>query len=67
MKIEKRLGVEALASVMLIFESDCIEEYDELVVAFYKRKHLSEPKKLELVMKNRESPPARTSVEESLS
>uniref|UniRef100_M1DCI6 Integrase core domain containing protein n=1 Tax=Solanum tuberosum TaxID=4113 RepID=M1DCI6_SOLTU len=32
-QIEERLGVEALAAVMMNFDSDGIEEYDELVAA----------------------------------
>ena len=30
-QIEERLGVEALAAVIMNFESDCIEEYGSLV------------------------------------
>ena len=33
MQIEERLGVEALASVIMNFDSDGIEKYDELVAA----------------------------------
>ena len=32
-QIEERLGVEALAAVIMNFDSDCIEEYESLVVA----------------------------------
>ncbi|XP_049371087.1 uncharacterized protein LOC125836038 [Solanum verrucosum] len=64
-EIEKRLGVEALASVMMNFESDGIEEYDELFVALDRCEYSSKLKKLELDMKNREFPPARPSVEEA--
>uniref|UniRef100_M1DDR7 Integrase core domain containing protein n=1 Tax=Solanum tuberosum TaxID=4113 RepID=M1DDR7_SOLTU len=35
-QIEERLGVEALAAVMMNFDSDGIEEYDELVAALDK-------------------------------
>jgi len=34
--IEKRLGVDALAAVMMNFEGDSIEDYDELVAALYR-------------------------------
>uniref|UniRef100_M1D846 Integrase core domain containing protein n=1 Tax=Solanum tuberosum TaxID=4113 RepID=M1D846_SOLTU len=64
-QIEERLGVEALAAVKMNFESDGIEEYDELVAALDRCEYRSKPKKLELDMKNRESPPARLSVEEA--
>ena len=30
-QIEERLGVEALAAVIMNFDSDCIEEYESLV------------------------------------
>ena len=30
-QIEEREGVEALAAVIMNFDSDCIEEYDSLV------------------------------------
>jgi len=49
------------------FDGDGIDEYDELVVAlvgvnFSHR----QPKKLDLDLKNRDTPPARPSVEEPL-
>ena len=34
--IEERLGVDALAAVMMNFESEGIEDYDELVAALDK-------------------------------
>uniref|UniRef100_M1DDB4 Integrase core domain containing protein n=1 Tax=Solanum tuberosum TaxID=4113 RepID=M1DDB4_SOLTU len=52
-QIEKRLGVEALAAVMMNFDSDGIEEYDELVAALDRCEYRSKPKKYELDMKNR--------------
>lgn len=61
--IEERLGVDALAAVMMNFEGDGIEDYDELVVALDRFELCSKPKKLELDMKNRDSPPAKSSVE----
>lgn len=33
MQIEERLGVEALVAVTINFDSDCIEEYNDLVAA----------------------------------
>ena len=32
-QIEERLGVEALVAVIINFDSDCIEEYNDLVAA----------------------------------
>ncbi|KAH0756696.1 hypothetical protein KY290_026966 [Solanum tuberosum] len=63
-QIEERLGVEALAAVMMNFKSDGIEEYDELVAALDKYEYRAKPKKYELDMKNRESPPTRPSIKE---
>ena len=60
-QVEETLGAEALATVMMNFESDGIEEYDELVDALDRCEYRSKPKKFELDMKNRESPPARPS------
>ena len=64
-QIEERLGVEALAAVMMNFGSDGIDEYDELVAALDKCEYRSKPKKYELDMKNRESPPTRPSIVEA--
>ncbi|XP_049391485.1 uncharacterized protein LOC125855851 [Solanum stenotomum] len=64
-QIKERLGVEALAAVMMNFQSDGIEEYDELVAALDRCEYRSKPKKLELDMKNHESPPARSFVKEA--
>lgn len=63
--IEERLRVETLATVIINFESDGIDEYDELVRALYgigsyKYAH----KKLDLNLKNRCTPPSRPSIEE---
>ncbi|XP_049414773.1 uncharacterized protein LOC125877556 [Solanum stenotomum] len=65
MSIEERLGVDALATVMMNFEGYGIEDYDELVATLDRFEFHSEPKRLELDMKNRDSPPARPSVEEA--
>ena len=32
-QIEERLGVEALAAMIMNFDNDCIEEYESLVAA----------------------------------
>uniref|UniRef100_M1DTH2 Integrase core domain containing protein n=1 Tax=Solanum tuberosum TaxID=4113 RepID=M1DTH2_SOLTU len=57
-QVEERLGVEALAAVMMHLDSDGIEEYDKLVAERYKCEYRSKPKKFELDMKNHESLPA---------
>ena len=63
-QIEERLNIEALAAVIMIFESDGIEEYGSLVAALEWVKYKSKPKNLELDMIHSESPPARPSIEE---
>ncbi|KAK4733986.1 hypothetical protein R3W88_008247 [Solanum pinnatisectum] len=45
--IEERLGVDALAVVMMNFEGDGIEDYDELVTALDRLEFRSKPKRLE--------------------
>ncbi|XP_049399831.1 uncharacterized protein LOC125863901 [Solanum stenotomum] len=64
-EIEERLGVEALAAIMMNFESDGIKEYDELEAALDRCEYSSKLKKLELDMKNRESSPTKSFVEEA--
>ena len=56
-QIEERLGVEALAAVIMNFDSDCIEEYESLVEALDRGDVRFKSEKYELDMKNRESPP----------
>ncbi|KAK4729927.1 hypothetical protein R3W88_022915 [Solanum pinnatisectum] len=63
--IEKRLGIDALAAVMMNFEGYGSEDYDELVATLDWFEFHSKPKKLELDMKNRDSPPAKSFVEEA--
>ena len=62
-QIEERLGVKALAAVIMNIDNDCIEEYESLVAALDRGDVLFEPKKLEQDMKNHESPPAKPSIE----
>ena len=64
-QIEECLGVEALAALIMNFDSDCIEEYGSLVIALDQGDVPFKPKKLELLMKHRESPPAKPSIEEA--
>ena len=63
-QIEERLGVEELAAVIMNFDSDCIEEYKSSVAALDRGDVRFKPKKYELDMKNRESPPEKPSLEE---
>ncbi|KAK4713472.1 hypothetical protein R3W88_019379 [Solanum pinnatisectum] len=63
--IEERFGINALATVMMNFEGDGIEDYDELVAALYRFEFCSKLKKLELDMKNCKPPPAESCVEEA--
>lgn len=57
--IQKRLGVEALEAVIINFNSDGISKYDEIVSTLYGRgPYLYALKKLDLNLKNRDTPPA---------
>ena len=47
------------------FYNDCIEEYESLVSALDQGDVQFKPKKYELDMKNRESSPAKPSIEEA--
>ena len=47
-QIEERLGVEALAAVIMNFDNDCIEDYESLVAALYRGDVRFEPKEYEL-------------------
>ena len=64
-QIEKCLGVKALAAVIMNFDSDCIEEYESLVATLDRGDVRFKSKKFELDIKNRESPPAKPSIEEA--
>ncbi|KAG5594679.1 hypothetical protein H5410_035911 [Solanum commersonii] len=50
--IEERLGVNALAAVMINFDSDGIDDYDDLVATRDRFQFHFKPKWLELDMKN---------------
>ena len=62
---EERLGIEALAAVIMNFESDGIKYYGSLVDATERNGYRSKPKRLELDMKNCNSPPAKKPLEEA--
>ena len=64
-QIEECLGVEALAAVIMNFDSYCIEEYGSLVAALDRGDVQFKPKKFEFDIKHHESPPAKPSIEES--
>ena len=60
------MGIESLAAIMMDFESDSIKDYDEWVAALERSEYRSKLKRLELDITNRESLPARTSIDQSL-
>ena len=61
--IEERLGVNALATVLMNFDSDSIEDYDEMVYALYgSGSYTLVPKNLDLDLKNRTTPPVCPSI-----
>lgn len=62
--ITERLGVKALRVVMMNLDGDGVEEYDELVIALERFEFRYKQKRLELDMKNYDSPPIKSSVEE---
>ena len=62
--VEEHLGVEALVAVIINFDNDCIEVYGSLVEALDIGDVVFKSKKYEMNMKNRESLPAKPSIEE---
>ena len=64
-QIDECLGVEALAAVIINFESDGIEEYGSLIAALEQGNYRSKPKKLELYMKHRKSPSMKQSIKQA--
>ena len=64
-QMEDRQGGEALAAGIMNFDSDYIEEYGSLVAELDRGVVRLNPKKLELDMKHRESPPAKPSIEKA--
>lgn len=44
-QIKEILGVDELVAFLMNFDSDCVEEYDELAVILDRRKHHSKPEK----------------------
>ncbi|XP_049364329.1 uncharacterized protein LOC125829104 [Solanum verrucosum] len=63
--IKERLGVDAPAAVTINFDSDGIDDYDELVAALDRFEFHFKPKRLELDTKNRDTLPVKLSVDES--
>lgn len=51
--------------MMMNFESDFIEEFEEFVAILYRYEYRPKPNKLDSKMKNYEAPPARPFVEEA--
>ena len=65
LSLEKQLTVEPLAAVLLNFEREDVEEYEETICALTGMGSYSyAPKKMDLDLKNRPSPPAKPSIEE---
>ena len=64
-QIKERLGVEALAEVIMNFDSDGIDEYESLVAALDRGNVHFKPKKFESDMKHPESQHAKPSIEEA--
>lgn len=63
---EERLGADALVAVIINFDSDGIDEYDEMVSVFVGRGSYSDTlMKLYLDLKNRETPPDCLSIKET--
>lgn len=63
--IDERLGVETLVKVIMYFDNDDIDEYDEMVCALIGRgSYAYALKKLCLDLKNIENPPALPSIKE---
>ncbi|XP_049372491.1 uncharacterized protein LOC125837400 [Solanum verrucosum] len=63
--IKERLAVETLTAVLMNFETDFRSDYVETVNALQcMGAHYYAPKKLDLDLKNRSSPPAKPSIEE---
>lgn len=62
--VKERFAIETLAAVLMNFDSDGIKEYDEAVCALTGMGSYSyAPKRLDLNLKNRQTPPAKPSIE----
>lgn len=65
--IEERLGVKALAAIIMYFESNGIEKYDEIVNAFNGRSfYTCSIMKLDLDLKNKTTLPTKSSIKDPL-
>ena len=64
-QIDERLGVESLVTIVMNFESDDIEDYDEWLAALQQFEYRSKMKRQELDRKNHKSPPSRPSIEKA--
>ncbi|XP_055826378.1 uncharacterized protein LOC129894752 [Solanum dulcamara] len=63
--IKERLAVEPLVAIIMNFKGDNIERYDESINALQGvGSHTYDPKKLDLDLKNRPTPPAKPSIDE---
>lgn len=65
--IEEKLGVEVLTTVIMNFDSDVIEKYNEMIGALYGRgSYTYTLQKLNMDLKNRTTPPSHPSIEKPL-
>ncbi|XP_015163866.1 uncharacterized protein [Solanum tuberosum] len=60
---ESEVSIEVLA-VIMNFDNDGIDDYDELVVSLDRFEFHFKPKRMELDIKNRDTPPEKSSVDE---
>lgn len=61
--IEEGLGVKAFSTIIINFDGDGIDEYDEMVTTLHgKGSYNYDLKKRDLDLKNRSTPPARPSI-----
>ncbi|XP_047270350.1 uncharacterized protein LOC124899497 [Capsicum annuum] len=63
--IEEKFGMETLTTVLMKFDSEGIEEYEEMICALTGMGSYSySPKKLDLDLKNHPTPPAKPSIKD---
>lgn len=62
--IGDRLGVKTLKAMLMNFESDNIPNYDETIKSLQSHGYCRNQLKLELDLKNHETPPIKPSIEE---
>lgn len=64
--VEEKFTIETLAAMIKSLDFEEVDNYEETINALYGRgSYLYAPKKLDLDLKNRETPPAKPSIEQS--